>query len=517
MVTPSYQSSIFQTLKQEHLQITLLMSNTPSHSTSIFINGINMNGSLAEKTGINLTPDRQEFWFIPLGGTGEIGMNLNMYGHDGHWIIVDCGITFEDEPDKNGITQSRVEMPLIDFAAAKRASILGVIATHAHEDHIGALPYLWEHLGCPIYTTPFTRNVLRAKFARSSCPAPIRDIAEGGTLDLGPFKLTFIPMTHSTPETQGLVIQTPVGKVFHTADWKLDENPVVGRNITPEQYQAMTDIDAVVCDSTNALNPASAHSESDVATGLLTAISHATGRVVVACFASNIARLQTLGSIALQTNRRLGLLGFSLDNMSRCAQNAGYLGTDFFPIDRAHLGYLPREEVLAIATGSQGEQGAALHRLSTDTHPDLNLQPDDHVIFSAKTIPGNERSVEQLINRFERMGVSVFQADTSNLTLHASGHGGEPELSQMYKWVSPRAVVPVHGEPHHLIANAGIAAAAGIQEQLVGRNGDLYDLINLKVSTDAVPVGRMTLDAHGQLMLGQGEPSARKKRSASRD
>ncbi|MDG1836487.1 MAG: ribonuclease J, partial [Pseudomonadales bacterium] len=230
------------------------------------------------KKGINLIPSRQEFWFIPLGGTGEIGMNLNLYGHNGRWIIVDCGITFEDRPDDNGIMQSRIEMPLIDFASEQRDNILGIIATHAHEDHIGALPYLWEHLGCPIYTTPFTRNVLRAKFARNNCSAPILDVVEGGTLHLGPFSLTFIPMTHSTPETQGLIIQTPVGKVFHTADWKLDADPVVGAHVTPQQYQTMTDIDAVVCDSTNALNPMSADSEIDVASALLTAVSDASRR-----------------------------------------------------------------------------------------------------------------------------------------------------------------------------------------------------------------------------------------------
>ena len=448
----------------------------------------------------NPVPGEHDFWFIPLGGTGEIGMNLNLYGHDGRWIVVDCGITFEDRLDQDNVSQSRVEMPLIDFAAEQRHRILGVIATHAHEDHIGALPYLWEHLGCPIYTTPFTRNVLRAKFARNNCPAPICDVVEGGALTLGPFDLTFIPMAHSTPETQGLIIQTAIGKVFHTADWKLDFDPVVGTHITAKQYQTMTDIDAVVCDSTNALNSGAAKSESEVSTGLLTAISHAPGRVIVACFASNIARLQMLGSIARQTGRHIGLLGYSMNNMSRCAQESGYLETDFSPVDSEDLGYLPANELLVIATGSQGETGAALHRLSTDSHPDLNLQAGDQVILSAKTIPGNEDSVEQLITRFEEMGVTVFQADTSNLTLHASGHGGEPELAQLYEWVSPKALIPVHGEPKHLVANANIAAAAGVEKQLVGRNGDLYDLVKLTIKSDAVAVGRMTLDAYGQLM-----------------
>lgn len=447
-----------------------------------------------------MTPNSTEFWFLPLGGTGEIGMNLNLYGHDGQWLIVDCGITFEDQPDKNGMSQSRVEMPLVDFAAARQKNIVGIIATHAHEDHIGALPYLWERLGCPIYTTPFTRNVLRNKFARDNCPALIHTVPEGGELQLGAFQVTFIPMTHSTLETQGLIIDTPVGRVFHTADWKLDSNPVVGRHMATDQYQEMTRVDAVVCDSTNALNPASAISESAVREGLLTAISDAPGRVVVACFASNIARLQMLGSIAKQTGRHIGLLGQSMDNMSRCAKEAGYLQDDFNPIDSDDIGYLPPSEVLVIATGSQGEPRAALHRLSIDNHPSFNLERGDQVILSAKTIPGNERSVELLMNRFERLGITVLQADTSNLTLHASGHGGRPELAQMYEWVAPRAVIPVHGEPKHLVANASIAADAGVQHQLVGRNGDLYDLVNLTIKRGAVPVGRMTLDAYGQLI-----------------
>ena len=458
------------------------------------------NGTMTTNLSFKLTPNSKEFWFIPLGGTGEIGMNLNLYGHDGQWLIVDCGITFEDQADKNGVSQSRVEMPLVDFAAAQRKNIVGIIATHAHEDHIGALPYLWEHLGCPIYTTPFTRNVLRNKFAWNNCPAPIHAVTEGGELELGPFTVTFIPMTHSTPETQGLLIDTAVGRVFHTADWKLDSNPVVGRHMATDQYQAMSQVDAVVCDSTNALNSTSAVSESEVSAGLLSAITDAPGRVVVACFASNIARLQMLGSIAKKTHRHVGLLGLSMGNMSRCAQEAGYLQQDFNPIESADLGYLPANEVLAIATGSQGEPRAALHRLSINNHPDLNLEPGDQVILSAKTIPGNERSVELLMNRFEQLGVTVLQADTSNLTLHASGHGGRPELAKMYEWIAPRAVIPVHGEPKHLLANANIAAATGVQSQLVGRNGDLYDLVNLKIQTNAVPVGRMTLDTYGQLI-----------------
>ena len=451
-----------------------------------------------------LQPSSNDFWFLPLGGTGEIGMNLNLYGHNGQWLMVDCGITFEDHVDAEGFTQTRVEMPAIEAIRSNQINLVGIIVTHAHEDHLGALPHLWDQLGCPIYTTPFTRNVLQNKFARSHCVAPIETVEPGSSLEIGPFSLTLVSMTHSTPETQGLVIETPVGKVFHTADWKLDPDPVVGSPMAETTFLALKDIDAVVCDSTNAPRAERAVSEAAVQAGLLAAIQDAPGRVVVACFASNIARLQTLGKVAHATQRHLGLLGYSMDNMSQCAKSAGYLTEHFAPIEASDMGYLPANEVLVVATGSQGEPGAALHKLSIDSHPDVNLAAGDLVVLSAKTIPGNEKSVARMIERFTEMGVDVLQADTSNLLLHASGHGGAPELDQLYRWINPRAVVPVHGESLHLAANAEIARQAGIEHQLVGKNGDLYDLRNLSVTAGAVTVGRLTLDAHGQLIPVSG-------------
>lgn len=447
-----------------------------------------------------LIPSTEDFWFLPLGGTGEIGMNLNLYGHAGQWIMVDCGITFEDQKDAQGFLQSRVEMPAIEAIGLHQIELVGIVITHAHEDHLGALPYLWEQLGCAIYATPFSRNVLLSKFARSGCPAPITTFEPGGTFKLGGFSIRSVPMTHSTPETQGLVIETPVATIFHTADWKIDPVPVVGPAWSEAFFQQLHGIDAVVCDSTNALELTHTVSEAAVRSGLLNAIQDASGRVIVGCFASNIARLQTLGQIAKETKRHLGLLGYSMDNMSQCARAAGYLRTDFTAVSARDLGYLPPEEVLIIATGSQGEPGAALHRLSVDTHRDINLEPGDLVILSAKTIPGNEKSVGLMIQRFLDMGVDVLQADSSNLTLHASGHGGEPELRQLFQWIQPRAVIPVHGEPKHLDANAAIARAVGVPHQLVGRNGDLFDLRKMTILRSAVKTGRLTLDAYGRVV-----------------
>jgi ribonuclease J len=461
---------------------------------------------------LNLNPSPEDFWFLPLGGTGEIGMNLNLYGHNGQWLMVDCGITFEDRADGQGFLQSRIEMPAIEAIRTHEINLVGLVITHAHEDHLGAVQHLWDQLGCPIYATPFSRNVLLSKFARSNCQAPIEVFQPDAEFSVGPFRIQSLSMTHSTLETQGLIIETPVSRIFHTADWKIDSDPVIGRGMQVDRIAQLKNIDAVVCDSTNALELEHAVSESTVRSGLLSAIKDAPGRVVVGCFASNIARLQTIGQIGKETHRHLGLLGYSMDNMTRCAKAAGYLVTDFKTFDAKELGYLPPQEVLIAATGSQGEPGAALHRLSLDTHPDLNLEPGDLVIMSAKTIPGNEKSVGLLIQRFLALGVDVLQADTSNLTLHASGHGGDPEIAQLYSWVQPKAAVPVHGEPKHLDANAAIAKRVGVPHQLVGRNGDLYDLRNMTVIASAVSTGRLTLDAYGRLVDAAYRDSSALKR-----
>lgn len=443
-------------------------------------------------------PGKSDFWLIPLGGTGEIGMNLNLYGHDGQWLMVDCGISFEDHLDKNGFNQSTVIMPDIGFARSVKNEITGLIVTHAHEDHLGAIHYLWPELACPIYATRFTRQVLLNKLLRANCHAPLHEINVDQTLELGPFHIDLVPMTHSTPETSGLVISTEAGRVFHTADWKLDPGPVIGEPACLNSLRGLGKLDAVVTDSTNALEPERAISETRVREGLEQAISDATGRVIVTCFASNIARLQTLGEIAQQTNRYLGLVGHSLEVMYRAARLSGYL-QDLEVYDTRDLGFLPPEEVLIVATGSQGQPGSALHRLALDSHPDLNLTPDDQVIFSSKTIPGNEKSIERLVELLERLGVKVTQAESSNLPLHGSGHAGRPELLDLFSQTRPNCVVPVHGEPQHLQANAELARQAGVPRQLVGTNGDKFDLVRGSLEPNAVPTGVLQVDESGNL------------------
>jgi ribonuclease J len=443
-----------------------------------------------------MKPTHKDFWFLPLGGCGEIGMNLNLYGHAGKWLMVDCGVTFEKSPGQPG---NRVEMADPLFISSRQQALVGIIATHAHEDHIGALAHLWDQFRCPIYTTEFTRQVLIRKLRQKGINALVITVNENEILNLDPFEIRWLPVTHSTPETNALLISTAAGTVLHTADWKLDSAPVVGEAFNPERYLALADlrIDAIVCDSTNANHSGSSVSEGELFEGLLAKVRESAGRVVVACFASNIARLQTLGNVAHVSGRYLGLLGRSLHNMTSCAKAAGYLQNNFMPVSNTDIGYLLPAETLMVATGSQGELNAALHRLAMDTHPDISLAAGDHVIFSAKTIPGNESDVERLIRSFEARNIRVTHAsqlDDSNKQLHASGHPCADELLQMYRWVRPRIAIPVHGEAEHMSCNAALAKAAGIACQLQGMNGDLFDIVRSAIKRKAAPVGRLWFD-----------------------
>lgn len=415
--------------------------------------------------------------FLPLGGTGEIGMNLNLYGYKGRWLMVDCGITFEQQ--HNSLRPS-IQMADPQFIVSRNQLLDGLIITHAHEDHIGAVPYLWAQLRCPIYTTPFTATVLRRKFASLDKPLPneLIEVPSDHIGRIGEFDVRWLQLTHSTPETCALHIQAGSYSVLHTADWKSDARPVVGTAWAPNSWQALARqaVDAVVCDSTNATKPGRSATEGEVAEGLLRVISPLNGKVVVACFASNIARMQSVLQLAHATGRRVGLLGRSLENMYRNALANSLLQPDFRPIDPRHLEYLPAHEILALATGSQGEVGAALHKLGTDTHRHLSVGEGDTVIFSAKTIPGNEEAVARSIALLRGRGVTVIHADESELLLHASGHPCADDLSDLYRVLQPKLAVPVHGEPEHMQANARIARAAGVQQALTGQNGDLFYL-----------------------------------------
>lgn len=441
-----------------------------------------------------MTPDHRDLWLLPLGGCGEIGMNLNLYGHDDAWLMVDCGVTFERESSQQNV---RV-MPDPQFIVSRREKLAGICITHAHEDHVGALADMWPQLRAPVYCTPFTASVIRRKFAEKNLlhRLPLHEVGLRTTSQIGPFTVEWVQMSHSIPEPSGLLISTRAGRIFHTADWKFDAQPVIGAPYDQARLQAMSEeqIDALVCDSTNATVSGWSVSESALEEGLRDLVHQTKGRVVVSCFGSNIARLVTLTRIGMHLGRRVAVLGRSLHNMVASARATGYWPEDCELIEGRHLGYLPREEVMAIATGSQGEPRSALHRMALDTHPELLLDPEDHVVFSARAIPGNEPDIERLIRRLRQKGVRVTQSEHHARKIHASGHPCAQELKQLYDWVRPQLLIPVHGEEKHMQAQDTLAGEAGIPRRLTGLNGDLFRIRpQISVLRGAAETGRLRL------------------------
>lgn len=442
-----------------------------------------------------MTPGPEDLWFLPLGGCGEIGMNMNLYGHDGRWLMVDCGITF-GRPGEPG---PHIQMADPAFIAERRDALSGLVVTHAHEDHVGAVAHLWRRLGCPVYTTRFTAEILKRKLAEAGLveEVPLHVVAAGARRQLDGFALEWVNLTHSTPESQALVIRTAAGTVFHTGDWKLDDDPVVGPVYPEGRYRALgsESVLAMVCDSTNALVEGRSGTEGELYHGLRQLVEDAPGRVVVGCFGSNVARLQTLARVAEDTGRYAGLIGRSLHNYFGAARAAQVWDERHTFIDSEHLGYLPRREVLAVATGSQGEPRAALDRLADARLFDFELEPGDTVLLSSRVIPGNEPAVGALVRRLRSLGVTVITDEESNMPIHASGHPGREELADMYGWVRPQIAVPVHGEPEHMAANAELARSVGVPRQITGRNGDLFMLAPVPgVRRQAVATGRLGLD-----------------------
>ncbi|MFT6268391.1 MAG: ribonuclease J [Alphaproteobacteria bacterium] len=449
------------------------------------------------------SPTEKDLWFLPLGGTGEIGMNVNLYGHNKKWLMIDCGVTFNvpldrEQDDTIGVMRHNMVTADISFIANRRDSLCGIVLTHAHEDHLGAVISQWEQLQCPIYTTAFTAAVLRRKAYRADLPyeLPIVVVETGSVLDIGPFTVEWIPTTHSIPEANALLITTAVARVLHTGDWKIDASPVIGEGFNKRLFMelASKNITAMVCDSTNANRPGHSFSEKDCEQGLGTLISKAKGRVVVTCFASNVARLITLAKIAQATNRYMCLLGPALENMVSIARSTGFWPEEFKITPRRHIGYLPRHEVLIVATGSQGEPRAGLYKLALNNHKDCDLEKDDTVIFSSIVIPGNEKSVKRLTHLLTEREINVVESANCEHIIHASGHPNEGDLIQLFGWVRPKCIVPVHGEPKHLLACSEVAKTQGINQQLVGLNGDLYTLApRFSIKRKAISAPRIAL------------------------
>lgn len=440
-----------------------------------------------------MTPEEKDLWLVPLGGCGEIGINFNCYGHDGQWLIVDCGVGFDRTPGADSIIA-----PDPSFIVARREALVGMVITHAHEDHVGAVPYLWPELRCPVYCTPFTAAVLRRKLAEVGLleAVPLHVVMPGTYHRLGHFDLTWIGVTHSTPEAQCLFIETAAGKVLHTGDWKWDESPQLGPGYDAQVFRdlAEREVDALVCDSTCATVQGRTPSEGDLIEGLMAAIGGASGRVVVTCFGSNIARLQTLARCARDCRRRVALFGRSLVNNHSAAVSSGHWDPELTFIDPAHSGYLPPEEVMVIATGSQGEARAALSRLTMGDHPFMELTAGDTVIFSSRVIPGNEEPIDRIKQRLLLDDIKIVEQVLNKPLIHASGHPAQEELKDMYRWVQPTTAVPVHGEPQHLEAHADLARKCGVPRQLRGRNGDLFMLAPVPgLRRSAVQTGRRVI------------------------
>ncbi len=431
--------------------------------------------------------------FLPLGGCNEIGMNMTLYGYKGKWIMIDCGITFGD----SSMPGVDILMPDPAFISANIDNLIAIVVTHAHEDHIGALPYLWPELPVPIYATPFTASVLRRKFAESDdCDdVPLHILPMSGTVELGPFKLQLITLTHSTLEPNAVVVRTDAGTILHTGDWKLDPDPVVG-DVTDEaalRALANENVLAMVCDSTNVLVEGTSGSEADVAKELIPLIKKQKGGVAVACFATNVARLRTIAQAAKEAGRTVVMAGRSLRRIFEAARENGYLNDIESFIDIRDAEDLPVDHALYVCTGSQGEPRSALARLAAGDHPQLKLRAGDAVIFSSRQIPGNEKAIALVQNRLAAQGIKVIT--DRHAAIHVSGHPAREELREMYRWVQPRTVIPVHGEHRHLVAQAELALSCQVPNALVVRNGDIvrFDKGGTASIAGHVPAARLAL------------------------
>jgi ribonuclease J len=457
--------------------------------------------------------DDSELVFAPLGGLGEIGMNCALYGYGPanarQWLMVDLGVAFAGE-DLPGVD---LIMPDLSFIEKAKKNLVGIVITHAHEDHIGALAELWPDLGAPVYMTRFAAGLAEARrLGEPGAPKiPLRIVAQGEKVAIGPFVVEFIAVAHSIPESTALAIRTPAGLVVHTADWKIDPSPIIGLPTDEARLKALGDegVLALVCDSTNVLREGESPSERDVAKTLAWLIGEAKGRVVVTTFASNVARLRSAAEAGFAAGRQVCILGRAIERVVAVARECGmldgvppFLGMDAFE-------RLPRDRILALATGSQGEPRAALARMAEDEHPTAELSAGDTVIFSSRTIPGNEKAVGKIINAFATARVEVITDRTA--LVHVSGHPRRAEMAKMYAWVRPRIAVPAHGEPLHLSEHAAFAIAQGVPQVLRAFDGDLIRLAPGDVSASgSVASGRRLKD--GAILLPADQESVGQRR-----
>ena len=441
---------------------------------------------------------KEELIFCPLGGSGEIGMNMNLYAYgkpgSQKWIMVDVGVTFADDA-----------LPGIDliyadpgFIVDKKDNLLGIVLTHAHEDHIGAITYVWKKLKCKIYATPFTAALVTEKFKEKKIDIiPYLKIVKlNGTIDLNPFKIEFVTLTHSIIEPNGLKIDTPAGTIFHTGDWKVDPNPLVGKNINQEKLKKIGDngVLAMICDSTNVFSIGRAGSESDVRKNMLNVMSRQKKKILVTSFASNVARMETVFFCAEKIGRHISLVGRSMQRIYKAARQCGYLQNVIEPLDPRDTKNLARDKVVYLCTGSQGEPMGALNRISNFTHPDVFIEKDDTVIFSSKIIPGNVRKHYNVHNKLLKDGINVITEETE--FVHVSGHPNREDLKDMYNWIKPNCLIPVHGEHRHMKEQINFANEMKIPFPVQVENGDIVKIYpgNKPHVYDKAPSGRLCVD-----------------------
>ncbi len=458
----------------------------------------------------------EELVFVALGGLGEIGMNMYLYGYGPQdarqWMMVDCGITFPEGENDPGID---VILPDVRFIEENSDSLAGIVLTHAHEDHVGAVIELWPRLKAPIYATPFTAGMLKAKLAEygRGLELPIHVVALDGKFAVGPFDVELVTLPHSIPEMSALAIRTPAGLVFHTGDWKLDEEPLITEPLDEMRLNAFGDegVLALVCDSTNAFREGTSPSESEVAQSLTEIIKGAKGRVAVTCFSSNVARIKTVADAARETGRHLVVAGRALQRVIDVALDTGYLPKSFRYLDQDQFSYLDRREVVLLCTGSQGEPRAALARIAEEEHPAISLAKGDLVIYSSRAIPGNEKAVGRIQNLLAHIGCTLL---TDNEALvHVTGHPRRDELRQMYRWTRPQLVVPMHGEARHIQAQAVLAREMGVREVFPVLDGEIVRLAPEPAVIDDAPVGRLFRD--GRLLIPEFDGPVHDRRRLS--
>ncbi len=463
-----------------------------------------------------MTRSQDQLVFVPLGGLGEIGMNAALYGFGPEkkrkWILVDCGLSFAG-PEAPGVD---IVLPDLSFVIENRANLLGIVITHAHEDHIGALAALWPSLRAPVYCTRFAAGLLATRrLSEPGAPkVPMHIVAQGGRITLGPFDIEFVPVAHSIPESNALAIRTPAGLVVHTGDWKIDPTPQVGLPTDEKRLRELGDegVLALICDSTNVMRDGTSPSEADVAAKLSELVHSATGRVAVTTFASNVARLRAVALAAMANQREVVVVGRAMDRVINVARECGYL--DGVPAFRSvdAYGYLPRDKVVALLTGSQGEPRAALSRIAADDHPEITLTPGDRVIFSSRTIPGNEKAVGAIQNVLARDNIEII-TDRSHL-VHVSGHPRREEMARLYGWLKPQIVIPAHGEDLHLTEHASFARGLGVKSVVRAGNGDVVAIgPDGARKIDAVQHGRLYQD--GSLLVAASARTLAERRKLS--